>query len=53
MCYYTALQYHKIFGTCVAVLNNIPLENLIPGDCSTGIKKLMYGLIHESGKVSL
>lgn len=34
-------------------VNNIPLENLIPNECSTGIKELMCGLSHGSGKLSL
>lgn len=53
MYYCITLQYHKIFGVWVAAVNNIPLENLIPDDCSTGIKELMHGLIHGSGKLSL
>lgn len=53
MYYCITLQYHKILGFGVGLVNNIPLENLIPDECSTGIKELMCGLIHGSGKLSL
>lgn len=28
------------FEYCVVVVNNTPLENLIPEDCNTGVKDL-------------